>query len=79
MDEKQPKRRRSEEQKLKMKGYDQARGKSRVNIGGAFRRWRDLRESEGFKSDAEVALFLLDRWVTQGEEAPGGRREGVCV
>lgn len=62
-EKKQPKRRRSEEQKLKKKGYDQARAKSRVNIGEAFQRWRDLRELEGMKTDAEVALCLLDRRV----------------
>ncbi|KAK0136565.1 hypothetical protein N1851_027300 [Merluccius polli] len=61
MAEKQPKRRRSEEHKLKKKGYDQARGRSRVNIGEAFQRWRDLRDLKGLKTDAEVALLLLDR------------------
>ncbi|XP_039983074.1 uncharacterized protein LOC120789927 [Xiphias gladius] len=62
MAEKQPRRRRSEEQKLKKKGYDHARGKSRVNIGEAFQRWRDLREVKGMKADVEVALFLLDSY-----------------
>ncbi len=33
----------------------------RVNIGSAFQRWRELKEREGLRSDAEVALFLLDR------------------
>ncbi len=27
-------------------------------------RWRELNEREGLEADAEVALFLLDRWVT---------------
>lgn len=49
---------------LKKKGYDQARGKCRVNIGEAFQRWRDLRELLGLKLDADVALFLLDRCAT---------------
>uniref|UniRef100_A0A4W6FWU0 Uncharacterized protein n=1 Tax=Lates calcarifer TaxID=8187 RepID=A0A4W6FWU0_LATCA len=44
--------------------YDKARGKTRVNLGAAFQRWRDLRERKGLKTDEEVALFLLDRWVT---------------
>ncbi|XP_060763559.1 zinc finger protein 568-like isoform X2 [Neoarius graeffei] len=57
---KQPKRIRSEEQKLKKKGYDQARARSRVNIGEAFQRWRDFREDKDMKTDAEVAVFLLD-------------------
>uniref|UniRef100_A0A673GNR2 Uncharacterized protein n=1 Tax=Sinocyclocheilus rhinocerous TaxID=307959 RepID=A0A673GNR2_9TELE len=38
-----------------------ARGRTRVNIGAAFQRWRELKEREGLESDAEVALFLLDR------------------
>uniref|UniRef100_A0A8C1WFA9 Uncharacterized protein n=1 Tax=Cyprinus carpio TaxID=7962 RepID=A0A8C1WFA9_CYPCA len=46
------------------KGYDQARGRTRVNIGEAFQRWTELKEREGLELDAEVALFLLDRWVT---------------
>ncbi|KAI3352331.1 hypothetical protein L3Q82_005298 [Scortum barcoo] len=60
MAERQPKRRRSEEQKLKKKGFDQARAKTRINIGEAFQRWRELRELKGMKTDVEVALFLLD-------------------
>lgn len=64
MAEKQPKRRRSEEYKRKRKFYDEARAKTRVNIGEAFQQWRELRDLEGMKTDAEVALFLLDLWVT---------------
>ncbi|CAM4574040.1 unnamed protein product [Leuciscus chuanchicus] len=40
---------------------DKARGQTRVNIGAAFERWRQLRELKGLKSDAEVAVFLLNR------------------
>uniref|UniRef100_A0A673LVG4 Uncharacterized protein n=1 Tax=Sinocyclocheilus rhinocerous TaxID=307959 RepID=A0A673LVG4_9TELE len=58
------KRKISEKQNIKKKGYDQARGRTRVNIGAAFQRWRELKEREGLESDAEVALFLLDRGVT---------------
>ncbi|XP_051970336.1 uncharacterized protein LOC127634718 isoform X4 [Xyrauchen texanus] len=60
MAEKKPKRKRSDEYKMKKKVYDQARARSRVNIGEAFQRWTDLRKRKGFKTDAEVALFLLD-------------------
>ncbi|XP_016398799.1 uncharacterized protein LOC107732068 isoform X6 [Sinocyclocheilus rhinocerous] len=60
-DKKKKKRKISEEQSIKKKGYDQARGKTRVNIGAAFQRWRELKERLGLESDAEVALFLLDR------------------
>ncbi|XP_067291373.1 uncharacterized protein si:ch211-40k21.5 isoform X2 [Pseudorasbora parva] len=34
--------------------------KTRINIGRAFERWRELREQKRFKSDAEMAFFLLD-------------------
>uniref|UniRef100_A0A671KRQ9 Uncharacterized protein n=1 Tax=Sinocyclocheilus anshuiensis TaxID=1608454 RepID=A0A671KRQ9_9TELE len=43
------------------KAYDKARSRTRVNIGSAFQRWRELKEREGLRSDTEVALFLLDR------------------
>lgn len=40
---------------------DRARNKTtRVNIGAAFPRWRELREQKGFRSDAQLATFLLD-------------------
>ncbi len=50
------KRKISEEQNIKNKGYDQARGRTRVNIRAAF-----LKEREGLELDAEVALLLSDR------------------
>ena len=40
---------------------DKRRGKTRVNIGAAFSRWSVVKESEGLKSHADVATFLLDR------------------
>ncbi len=36
---------------------------TRVNIRAAFQRWRELKECEGLESDAEVALFFLDRLI----------------
>ncbi|XP_032443369.1 activating transcription factor 7-interacting protein 2 isoform X1 [Xiphophorus hellerii] len=36
----------------------------RINIGGAFQSWRDLKDSHGFRSDAEVALHLLNETET---------------
>uniref|UniRef100_A0A8C1NBE3 Uncharacterized protein n=1 Tax=Cyprinus carpio TaxID=7962 RepID=A0A8C1NBE3_CYPCA len=46
------------------KAYDKARSRTCVNIGSVFLRWIELKEQEGLRSDAEVALFLLDRGVT---------------
>ncbi len=34
--------------------------RARVDIGLAFTRWRELKAAQGLKSDAEVALSLLD-------------------
>ncbi len=45
----------SEEPSIKMKGYDQARGRTRVNIGAAFQRCRELKELK----DTEVVLFCV--------------------
>lgn len=41
---------------------DRALAKTRINIGRAFERWRELRSLNGFKTDAETAFFLLDRY-----------------
>ncbi|XP_074546810.1 uncharacterized protein LOC141805591 isoform X1 [Halichoeres trimaculatus] len=41
---------------------DKARAKTRVNIGSAFQRWRQLRQAKGMKSDTLLAEFLLDRY-----------------
>ncbi|KAM6974275.1 uncharacterized protein LKV04_015913 [Tautogolabrus adspersus] len=38
---------------------------TRVNIGTAFQRWRQLRELKGLRSDAMVALFLMDSYEKQ--------------
>lgn len=51
-----PKRRKHCSQKLP----DKSRERARVNIGLAFERWRALKTANGLKSDAEVALCLLD-------------------
>ena len=41
--------------KKKMTGED----KMSVNVGVAFQRWRELRDLKGFKTDSELATFLL--------------------
>uniref|UniRef100_A0A674MHT5 Uncharacterized protein n=1 Tax=Takifugu rubripes TaxID=31033 RepID=A0A674MHT5_TAKRU len=45
---------------VKKRVYESARSKTRIYIGVAFERWRDLRQLKGMKTDAELALFLLD-------------------
>jgi len=60
-----PKRRRSEEQMKKKKESDKERAKFRIYIGSEpFERWQELRRQKGFRSNIQVALFLLDRWET---------------
>ncbi|XP_071382060.1 uncharacterized protein [Centroberyx affinis] len=49
------------EQAKRAKGEsDRIRNKSRVNLGQAFTRWRELRQHKGFKTDTELACFLLN-------------------
>ena len=40
---------------------DRQISKTKVNIGVTFPRWKELMRSKDFKTDAEVACFLLDR------------------
>ncbi|XP_078031998.1 uncharacterized protein LOC117254656 isoform X5 [Epinephelus lanceolatus] len=57
------KRNRTEEQEKAKRDSDRARAKTRVNIGQAFTKWRELRELIGFKTDPELALFLIDSYA----------------
>ncbi|XP_061536930.1 uncharacterized protein LOC133404746 isoform X1 [Phycodurus eques] len=59
------KRRRQEKQskgvtKAKKKKLARDRDTKSLNLGAAFQRWRDFRQQRGFKTDAELATFLLD-------------------
>ena len=47
-----------EDKQAKKNVLNRARDKTRVNIGVAFRRWRELCDLKGFKTDSE---FLLAR------------------
>ena len=57
------KRKFTDQQRQAKKALDIARNKTRVNIGRAFNRWREFRDQKGFKTDYQVAVFLLDRYV----------------
>ncbi|XP_078023657.1 uncharacterized protein LOC117259352 [Epinephelus lanceolatus] len=50
----------SEETKKRKREAPRIKGQSRINIGPAFTRWRELKDEEGFLTDAALALFLLD-------------------
>lgn len=54
------KRTRTKDISVKKRIYETARSKTRINIGAAFERWRDLRQLKGMKTDGELALFLLN-------------------
>ncbi|XP_071398689.1 uncharacterized protein [Centroberyx affinis] len=56
------KRKTEEEKHATKKKLCRERDKTRVNIGVALERWRELRESKGFKTDAMVALFLMESY-----------------
>ncbi|XP_037389703.1 zinc finger protein 470-like isoform X5 [Pygocentrus nattereri] len=56
----------NEGKQTKKRELDRARDKTRANLGAAFQRWRALRDLKGFRSDAELATFLLDRFAKGG-------------
>ncbi|XP_073711610.1 uncharacterized protein [Misgurnus anguillicaudatus] len=56
------KRKTVQEKAINKKYLDKQRNQTRVNIGVAFQRWRELRDLKGLKSDAMMALFLLDSY-----------------
>ncbi|KAL2092823.1 hypothetical protein ACEWY4_012621 [Coilia grayii] len=47
------------ESRARKRARDRARSTTRVNIGRAFSEWREVRESAACKSDADLALMLL--------------------
>uniref|UniRef100_A0A3Q1EGL5 Uncharacterized protein n=1 Tax=Acanthochromis polyacanthus TaxID=80966 RepID=A0A3Q1EGL5_9TELE len=60
----QCRKRKRTEQSLKAKRLsDRQRSKRKVHLGQAFQRWREFREQKGFKSDAGLAVLLIDRYV----------------
>uniref|UniRef100_UPI0037E6F857 uncharacterized protein isoform X1 n=1 Tax=Semicossyphus pulcher TaxID=241346 RepID=UPI0037E6F857 len=64
----------NEEKQARKKELDRDRNKTRVNIGVAFPRWRELRDLKGYKNDAEFATVLLDRYLqTQPQNQPASK------
>ncbi|XP_047435159.1 uncharacterized protein LOC125004540 [Mugil cephalus] len=51
------------EQKLSKGLSDNRRNKCRINIGQAYTRWRELRDSIGLRLDAELAVLLMDSYL----------------
>ncbi|KAM4606446.1 protein NLRC3-like isoform 2-T2 [Polymixia lowei] len=50
--------------------HDEHRSKTTINIGIAFERWRKLCDYKGIKSDAELAMLLLDRVQQERPDSP---------
>ncbi|XP_048100278.1 zinc finger protein 629-like isoform X2 [Alosa alosa] len=57
----------SEESKKRKRESDKIRARTRINIGTAFARWRELKEEEGCPTDTDLAVMLLDYHVRAGE------------
>ncbi|KAM4595290.1 uncharacterized protein V3H82_002787 [Fundulus diaphanus] len=51
-----------EEKGAKKRELYRARNKTRINIGAAFQRWRELIILKGFKNNTELATYLLDKY-----------------
>ncbi|KAL0985402.1 hypothetical protein UPYG_G00156430 [Umbra pygmaea] len=49
----------TEEQRKRKRQTDRVRNQNKINIGAALSEWRELRQKEGCKSDADLALLLL--------------------
>jgi len=47
----------------KRREREKQRAKTRIYVGPAFERWREVRQQRGFLTDIELALYLLDRSV----------------
>ncbi|XP_071361365.1 uncharacterized protein [Trachinotus anak] len=69
----------SAEAKEAKRESDRNRGETRVRPGRAFTRWRELRKSRGFKSDIQLASFLLDHYLrTRSGSRPEPPRPDRC-
>jgi len=49
----------AEEVKERQKLFDRARDRTRVNIGRAFTEWRELKDNEECRTDADLAFLLM--------------------
>ncbi|XP_028273481.1 uncharacterized protein LOC114443538 isoform X2 [Parambassis ranga] len=61
----------SEETKKRKRESDKVRARSRINIGPAFARWRELRDEEGCPTDGDLAVLLLDHYFQTRPDQPG--------
>ncbi|KAK2815953.1 hypothetical protein Q5P01_026420 [Channa striata] len=67
----------SEEARRAKRENDRQRARSRVNLGRAFSPWKKLRDKNGFKTDADMASFLINVYLrsrTEGRLLPSLKR-----
>ncbi|XP_048056873.1 forkhead box protein K2 isoform X1 [Megalobrama amblycephala] len=55
--------------------YDLKYNRKRINLGDAFERWKQLKAQKDFKTHAELADFLLDRYEGLNTSTPGKRHK----
>ncbi|KAG1927355.1 hypothetical protein F2P79_024293 [Pimephales promelas] len=67
----------AEEVKERKKLFDRARDRTRVNIGRAFTEWRELKENEECRTDADLA-FLLMQFYKRWQATTSTPRKGQC-
>ncbi|XP_078135637.1 uncharacterized protein LOC144536383 isoform X4 [Sander vitreus] len=60
----------SKEALLSKRENDRRRSKTRVNLGRAFRSWRELGLCLRIKSDSALAFFLLNSYLRKSENRP---------
>uniref|UniRef100_A0A8C6SI94 Uncharacterized protein n=1 Tax=Neogobius melanostomus TaxID=47308 RepID=A0A8C6SI94_9GOBI len=58
-----PRRKCGRRQKHNRRQRDQKRARTRVNIGGSYERWKDLRDRLGYSLNSDLAVLLLDRFI----------------
>ncbi|CAL9705999.1 unnamed protein product [Knipowitschia caucasica] len=49
----------------------------RIYLGAAFQRWRDLRLLKGFKTDPELAMYLLDSYQKRSDSSTSTPRRNI--
>ncbi|CAL9683587.1 unnamed protein product [Knipowitschia caucasica] len=49
----------------------------RIYLGAAFQRWRDLRLLKGFKTDPELAMYLLDSYEKRSDSSTSTPRRNI--
>ncbi|XP_034544577.1 uncharacterized protein LOC117816427 [Notolabrus celidotus] len=60
----------SEKARIAKRESDRLRAKNRVNIGSAHGVWKKIRDEHGFRTDAEMAFFLINIYLQSKLQDP---------